>query len=147
MSDTITYDVATDIKTRLTCDWSAGTVPQIDFMWDEKSTGFVGSKREVILIQALKEQIDVFQLQGGAWKHQLPVKVDVRTYTTLVRHNTVVKETGRILKNILRRAGASPVAFIQAYLRGYEDLSYDYRNLFRGVFTVVYLDVTAFTFT
>ena len=149
MSDLILYDVVADIKTRIECDWGmcVGTVPRVDFIWDEKSTGLAGSKQEVILIQPLKEVITAFQLHGDVWRHDIPVKIDIRTYTTLARQNQVVKEVGRILKNILRRAGASPVPFIQAYLRGYESMDEKYRNMFRGVFTIVYRDVTAFTFT
>lgn len=147
MSDTILYDVVADLKLRIVCDWTAGSVPRVDFIWDEKSVGLAGSKQEIVLIQPLKEVITAFQLRGDVWRHDVPVKVDIRTYTTLARHNTVVKEVGRILKNILRRAGASPVAFIQAYLRGYESIDEKYRNMFRGVFTIMYLDVTGFTFT
>jgi len=147
MSDGITYDVVADLKTRLTCDWAICPVPRFDFIWDEKSTGFVGSKQEVVLIEPLKENIVAFQLSGGVWKHELTVRIDIRTYKTLVIHDNVIKEVGRILKNILRRAGAAPVPFIDAHLRGYESMDEKYRNFFRGVFTIVYRDVTAFTFT
>jgi len=99
------------------------------------------------LVQPLKEQIESFQLHGDSWKHELPVKVDIRTYKTLVIQNTVVKEVGRILKNILRRATATPVPFIDAHLRGGESYDADYRNMFRYVFTIVYRDITPFTFT
>jgi len=147
MSDAITYDVVADLKTELVCQWSACPVPRFDFLWDEKSTGFVGSKEEIVLIQPLKEQIVSFQLHGDSWKHELPVKIDIRTYKSLTIHNTVVKEVGRILKNILRRAGASPVTFIDAHLKGGESIDENYRNLFRYVYTIVYRDVTPFTFT
>jgi len=149
MSDAITYDVVADLKLRIATDWCSGVnpVPQVDFIWDEKSTGLAGATKEVVLIQPLKEVITAFQLHGDVWRHDLPVKIDIRTYKTLTRHNAVVKEVGRILKNILRRAGASPVPFIQAYLRGYESIDEKYRNMFRGVFTIMYLDVTGFTFT
>ncbi len=146
MSDLIIYDVVADLKTQLDCQWTACPVPTVNFFWDAKSTGLAGSKQEIILIQPLQEKIVSFQLHGDAWKHELPVKIDVRTYKTLAIHNTVVKETGRILKNILRRAGAT-IPFIDAHLRGYEALDEDYRNFFRGVFTIVYRDVTGFTFT
>jgi len=147
MSDTITYDVVADLVTRLTCDWTACPVPTVELIWDRKATGFVGSKQEVVLVQPLRESISSFQLHGDSWIHELLVKIDVRTYKTLAIQNTIVKETGRILKNILRRAGASPVAFIDAHLRGFESLDEQYRNLFRGVFTIAYRDVTPFTFT
>jgi len=148
MSDTILYDVVADLKTRITDDWNLGTpLPRVDLIWDAKATGFAGSVKETILIQPLKETINTFALSGAAWIHELPVKIDIRSYTTITRHNTIVKEVGRILKNILRRAGATPVAFLDAILKGYESDDADYRNLFRGSFTIVYRDVTAFTFT
>ena len=150
MSDLIIYDVVADLKTRLTCDWNTmcvGPRPDIQFFWDVKSTGFAGATQEVIIIQPLQEKIVPFALHGDAWKHELPVKIDIRTYSTRARQNSVTKEAGRILKNILRRAGASPIAFIDAILKGYESDDSTYRNLFRGWFTIVYRDVTAFTFT
>jgi len=147
MSDTITYDVVADLVTRLTDDWTACPVPTFELIWDRKATGFVGSKKEIVLIQPLRESISSFQLHGDSWIHELLVKIDIRTFKTLAIQNTVVKEVGRILKNILRRAGASPVPFIDAHLRGYESLDEQYRNFFRGVFTIAYRDVTPFTFT
>ena len=151
MSDAILYDVVEDLKLRLCNDWCVPVMcapkPRFDFIWDEKSTGFVGSTQSIVLIQPLKEVITAFQLHGDVWRHDVPVKIDIRTYKNLAVQNTTVKEVGRILKNILRRAGASPVPFIQAYLRGYESIDEKYRNMFRGVFTIMYLDVTDFTFT
>jgi len=149
MSDSIIYDVVQDLKTRLTDDWDCmvSTTPRVDFFWDAKATGFVGSTQNIILIQPLKETINTFALSGAAWIHELPVKIDVRTYTSITDHRDIVKEAGRILKNILRRAGATPVAFLDAILKGYESDDADYRNLFRGSFTIVYRDVTPFTFT
>lgn len=149
MSDAIVYDVVADLKTALSCDWNMCTVtiPSVEFMWDVKATGFAGSVQNTIIIQPLKETINPFALHGDAWIHELPVKIDIRTFTSLVNHNLVVKEAGRVLKNILRRAGEVPVAFLDAILKGYESDDADYRNLFRGSFTIVYRDVTAFTFT
>jgi len=149
MSDSIIYDVVQDLKTRLVCDWDTcvTAVPRVDFFWDAKATGFVGSVQNIILIQPLSESINTFALSGAAWIHELPVKIDVRTYTSITDHRDIVKETGRILKNLLRRAGAIPVTFLDAILKGYESDDSDYRNLFRGSFTIVYRDVTPFTFT
>ena len=148
VSDNITYDVVQDLKTALTCDWNPCTVavPSVEFMWDVKATGFAGSVQNTVIIQPLKETINTFALHGDAWIHELPVKIDIRTYTSLANHNLVVKEAGRVLKNIIRRAGATPVTFLDALLKGYESDDADYRNLFRGSFTIVYRDVTAFTF-
>jgi len=149
MSDAILYDVVADLKTALKCDWNPCTVsvPSVEFMWDVKATGFAGSVQNTIIIQPLGEAITPFALHGDAWMHELSVKIDIRTYGTLANHNTVIKEAGRVLKNILRRAGETPVAFLDAILKGYESDDADYRNLFRGSFTIVYRDVTAFTFT
>jgi len=146
MSDAITYDVVADLETEITGQWCEGTTPRVDVIWCAKSVGLAGSKQETILIQPLKESIVSFQLHGDSWKHEIPVKIDIRTYTTIARQNAVVKETGRILKNILRRASAS-IPFIDAHLRGGESMDEKYRNFFRYVFTIVYRDVTPFTFT
>ena len=151
MSDLITYDVAADLKSELCAQWCVVAMcapkPVFDFIWCEKSTGLAGATVSTVLIQPLKEQIVSFQLHGDSWKHELPVKVDVRTFGNVDRHNVTVKEVGRILKNILRRAGGAPVPFIDAHLRGYETMSEKYRNMFRGVFTIIYRDMTPFTFT
>jgi len=152
MSDAITYDVIEDLKSELCCQWSVAVCvapkPRFDFIFDAKSTGFIGSTQSVVLIQPLKEQIVSFQLHADSWKHELPVKIDIRTFNGgVARQNATVKEIGRILKNIVRRATAAPVTFIDAHLRGGESMDENYRNLFRYVFTIVYRDVTPFTFT
>ena len=153
MSDAITYDVVADLESSLCTGWNTcnAAKPRFDVIWCEKSVGLAGSTQNTVLIQPLKEQIVSFQLHGDSWKHELPVKVDIRTYGTgsagITAHNNIVKETGRILKNILRRAGATPVPFIDAHLRGGESLDEKYRNFFRFVYTIVYRDMTPFTFT
>ena len=151
MSDAITYDVVADIESELCTQWCVSVCcapkPRFDVIWCEKATGLVGSTQSTVLIQPLKESIVSFQLHGDSWKHELPVKIDIRTFKSLTIHNTTVKEVGRILKNILRRAGASPVTFIDAHLRGGESLDEKYRNMFRFVYTIVYRDMTPFTFT
>jgi len=151
MSDAITYDVVADLESELCSQWCVAVCvapkPRFDVIWCEKSTGLIGSTQSTVLIQPLKEQIVSFQLHADSWKHELPVKIDIRTFSGLARQNATVKEVGRILKNIVRRSAAAPVTFIDAHLRGGESMDADYRNLFRYIFTIVYRDVTPFTFT
>ena len=151
MSDAITYDVIADLKNELCTQWCVAVCvapkPRFDFIFDAKATGFIGATQSTVLIEPLKEQIVSFQLHADSWKHELPVKIDIRTFSGLARQNATVKEIGRILKNIVRRASAAPVTFIDAHLRGGETMDENYRNLFRYVFTIVYRDVTPFTFT
>jgi len=140
----ITYDAVTDIISALTTDWGAAPTPTVAREWDTRSVGLDPDTGERIIVKALPEMIKPFQLHGDNYWHEVPIKIDIRTYSTIVRHNTVVQEASRIIKNILRR---SAQGFVDVIIIGSEEESYKVRNMFRHIITLKYRTNKAFTFT
>ena len=99
---------------------------------------------ERIIIEPLNEDIQLFALHGDAHKHELLIKIDMRSYSTLARQNAIVKEVSRIVKNIVRRDSQG---FLDIRPKGIQTLSPELRNMFRDVMTIIYRHVEDHTFT
>lgn len=146
MASLITYDSVLNLQTELTCGWCticAGTAPSVCLIWEEKAVGIGNIKQEFIFIEPINESMKPFQLHGDTWWHEVIIKVDIRTWTTLARHNTVVKETSRIIKNIIRNADDN---FINVIITGSESKVPEYRNIFRHIITLKYTSSESHTF-
>ena len=144
----ITYDAIEDLKCALCTQWDAtclgGVKPEIDFVWDKKLVGFDGEVERIIL-EPLAEPIKVFALHGDAYWHDLMIKVDIRSYKTggTTRQNEIVKETTRIIQNIIRRTGTG---FLQVIIKKSETRNQDYRNMYRHIIDLLYNDVNNHSF-
>ena len=144
----ITYDAIDDLKCALCTQWDAtcagGTKPAIDIVWDKKIVGF-DSDIERIILEPLAEPIKVFALHGDAYWHELMIKIDIRSYKTggTIRQNVIVKETTRIIQNIIRRTGTG---FLQVIIKKSETRNQDYRNMYRHIIDLVYNDVNSHSF-
>jgi len=143
-----TYDAILDLQCILCTQWDAtcqgGTKPTIDLVWDKKLVGFDSDSTERIIIEPLKEKIKGFDIFGQAWWHDVPVVIDIRTYTCgITRQNTVVKEVVRIIKNSIRR---NATGFIQVLIQGSESRNKDYRNMYRHIIDLTYNTVDTVTF-
>jgi hypothetical protein len=144
------YDAILDLQSALCTQWNAcacvcaGAKPTIDFEWDKKVVGFDGDNTERVIIKPLKEKIKIFDIYGRAHWHDVPIILDVRSYTGgITRQNVIVKEVIRIIKNIIRR---SAQGFLQVIIRDSETRNTDYRNMFRHLITLEYQDVDTVTF-
>ena len=142
--DTIIYDAVEDIRNELDTRWKQAREPKIEEVWDIRAVGFGSSGQEVIYITPLTENIKPFDLFGKAYWQELPITLDVRTYTNIKRHKEVVKEIHRIIKNIIRRHNQG---FIQVILKSSEPMNTEIRNMFRQIITIHYISVESFTFT
>ncbi len=144
----ITYDAIEDLKCALCTQWDAtclgGKKPEIDIVWDKKLVGFDGEVERIIL-EPLAEPIKVFALHGDAYWHELMIKVDIRSYKTggTTRQNEIVKETTRIIQNIIRRTGTG---FLQVIIKKSETRNQDYRNMYRHIIDLLYNDVNNHSF-
>lgn len=140
----ISYDSILDLKCALCSQWDAtcqgGAKPAIDLIWDKKVVGFDGDVTERVIITPLVEVINPFDLYGKAYWHEVPIKIDIRTYQSggLNRQNAVVKEVDRIIKNIIRRTSQG---FLQVVIVKHETRNQDYRNMFRHMIDLKYQDV------
>jgi len=143
----ITYDAVIDLKCALCTQWDAtcagGVKPRIREVWCAKLVGFDSDKREEVIISPLTEDIQLFDLFGAAYIHKLLIKLDIRGYTTIGRHNQVVKEVSRIVQNMVRRTSTG---FLTVVIAKSETRNQDYRNMFRHLLDLVYSDVENHTF-
>ena len=145
----ITIDAVLDLKCAFDSDWDAtclgGAKPSTDIIWDKKVVGFDSDTTERIIIQPLGEPVKPFALHGDAYWHDLMIKIDIRTYKTggINRHNEVIKEVDRIIKNIIRR---NTQGFLQVIIGKHETRNADYRNMYRHLIDIKYQDVSNHTF-
>jgi len=146
----ITYDAVADIISAINDDWNktgtGGTskAPRVREVWNTKVTGYGSGTQEEIIIEPIKENIELFALHGDAHKHEVPMKIDIRSYSNSERQNVIVKEVSRIIKNIVRRASQG---FIDIRILDVDTLTPQYRNMYRDVISIIYRDVEDFTFT
>jgi len=145
MPSLITYDAVLNLQTAITCDWGmcVGTAPSVCLIWEEKAVGILNVKQEKVFIEPINESIKPFALHGDSYWHEVIMKVDIRTWTTLTRHNVVVKEVSRIIKNIIRNNDDN---FIDVIIMGSESKSPEYRNIFRHIITLKFRSAESHTF-
>lgn len=112
-------------------------------VWEEKSVGIGNVKQEYIFITPIREPIEPFQLHGDTYWHEVIMKLDIRTYSTIARHKAVVAEVARIVKNIVRNTDDG---FLDVIIMGIDPKTPDVRNIFRDVLTLRYRSAESHTF-
>ena len=132
------YDTIDDVISMIKTKWntgSGGVIPRIERIWDEKTIGFGDQEisKGIILIEAMDEDVKYFSLYGADHMHTIDLTLDVRSYQNLDRHNVIMKELARIIKDQIRRDG-----FIDLRIVGTIPLSRLYRNMFRHMIRVTY---------
>ena len=133
-----TYDVIDDILSMLKTKWNTSTggqIPRIERIWDEKVIGFgdMEVKKGIILIEPMNEGIKYFSLGGTNHLHAIDITLDIRSYQTIDRHNELVKEVARVIKDQITRTGS-----VDIRITGTEPLSRLYRNMFRHMIRLRY---------
>ena len=96
------YATVSDTKSLLADNWTIGNLPDVSFMWDERSTGFMDDRRDFILLTPTNEDAQYFSLHGEDFLHYINVKIDVHTFQNLEYHENVVNEVFRIVKANIR---------------------------------------------
>ena len=133
-----TYDVIDDVISMLKTKWNTSTggqIPRIERIWDEKTIGFgdMEVKKGIILIEPMNEGIKYFSLGGINHLHAIDITLDIRSYQTIDRHNELVKEVARVIKDQITRTGS-----VDIRITGTEPLSRLYRNMFRHMIRLRY---------
>ena len=132
------YDTIDDVISMIKTKWntgSGGVIPRIERIWDEKTIGFGDQEisKGIILIEAMDEDVKYFSLYGADHMHTIDLTLDVRSYQNLDRHNVIMKELARIIKDQIRRDG-----FVDLRIVGTIPLSRLYRNMFRHMIRVTF---------
>ena len=132
------YDTIDDVISMIKIKWNTntgGVIPRIERIWDEKTIGFGDQEisKGIILIEAMDESVKYFSLYGVDHMHTIDLTLDVRSYQNLDRHNVIMKELARIIKDQIRRDG-----FVDLRIVGTIPLSRLYRNMFRHMIRVTF---------
>ena len=132
------YDTIDDVISMIKTKWNTstgGVIPRIERIWDEKTIGFGDQEisKGIILIEAMDEDVKYFSLYGADHMHTINLTLDVRSYQNLDRHNVIMKELARIVKDQIRRT-----SFVDLRIVGTVPLSRLYRNMFRHMIRVTF---------
>jgi hypothetical protein len=133
MAGSTIYDSATELKTLLNDKWSNSTTPDITFVWEERSTGFMDDRRDFILISPTTENTQYFGLHGEDFLHEVFINLQVHTFQNIEHNQNVVNEVFSIIKSNIR--GSTYVDLMIISSSNNNDL---YRNIYRHNITVRY---------
>lgn len=122
------YASVSEMKLLLEENWTLSSVPDISFMWEEKSTGFLDDRREFILLTPTNEDPEYFGLYGSDFLHHVFVKIDVHSFQNLEHHENIVNEVFRIVKGSIRSLNNTYVDLLVVNSIHDNDL---YRNIYR----------------
>ena len=127
------YATVTDTKNLLLDNWSLSTTPDITFMWEERSTGFMDDRRDFILLTPTNEDPQYFGLYGQDFLHYISVKIEVHSYQNLEHHENLVNGIFRIIKANIRRTDFVDLMATSSYHDN--DM---FRNMYRHTIIIRY---------
>jgi len=128
-----TYDAVDDIIDLVRTKWSNLRPPHITKVWEKRTVGFIDDRSDEIIVSPKGENIEYFGLGGTAFWHEQIIELDIRTYQDIKRHNKVVKEIVKIIKDNIVGTTYTDLRVIGSYSRNYQ-----YRNMFSYVVTISY---------
>jgi hypothetical protein len=133
MGNSNMYQSADDAKNLIIDNWSLSSQPDITFLWEEKSTGFMDDRRDFILITPTNEDPQYFGLYGQDFLHTIYVKIEIHSFQNLQHHEDLTDEVFRIVKANIR--GTTYVDLMLMQSNHENDL---YRNIYRHTIVMKY---------
>tara|TARA_R110000851_G_scaffold42514_2_gene105638 strand:- start:7168 stop:7584 length:417 start_codon:yes stop_codon:yes gene_type:complete len=128
-----TYDAVNDIIDLVRTKWSSLRPPHITKVWEKRTVGFIDDRSDEIIVSPKGENIEYFGLGGTAFWHEQIIELDIRTYQNIDRHNKVVKEIVKIIKENIVGTTYTDLRVVGSYSRNFQ-----YRNMFSYVVTISY---------
>ena len=128
-----TYDAVDDIISLIKTKWSNLRPPHITKIWEKRTVGFIDDRSDEVLVSPKGEDITYFGLGGSSFWHNQVIELEVRTYQDIERHNRVVKEIVKIIKDNIVGTTYTDLRVIGSFSRNYQ-----YRNMFSYVLTLSY---------
>lgn len=122
---------ASILKSLVIDNWSLSNSPQVDFVWEEKTVGFMDDRQDSILLTPTNENMEYFGLYAADFYHAVNLRIDIYTYQNLEHHENMVNELFRILK-----ANVRSTKYIVLTITGSYNENDSYRNIYRHVITV-----------
>lgn len=128
-----TYDAVDDIISLIKSKWSNLRPPTISKVWDKRTVGFIDDRSDQVILSPKGEDISYFGLGGSAFWHDQMIEMEIRTYQDIKRHNSVVKEIVKIIKDNIVGDNYTDLRVIGSFSKNYQ-----YRNMFSYVVTISY---------
>ena len=128
-----TYDAVDDIISLIKTKWSNLRPPTISKVWDKRTVGFIDDRSDQVILSSKGEDINYFGLGGSAFWHDQMIEMEIRTYQDIDRHNSVVKEIVKIIKDNITGTTYTDLRVIGSFSKNYQ-----YRNMFSYVVTISY---------
>ena len=128
-----TYDAVDDIISLIKSKWSNLRPPTISKVWDKRTVGFIDDRSDQVILSPKGEDINYFGLGGSAFWHDQMIEMEIRTYQDIDRHNSVVKEIVKIIKDNITGTTYTDLRVIGSFSKNYQ-----YRNMFSYVVTISY---------
>ena len=128
-----TYDAVDDIISLIKSKWSNLRPPTISKVWDKRTVGFIDDRSDQVILSPKGEDISYFGLGGSAFWHDQMIEMEIRTYQDIDRHNSVVKEIVKIIKDNITGSTYTDLRVIGSFSKNYQ-----YRNMFSYVVTISY---------
>jgi hypothetical protein len=129
----ITYDAVDDIIDLIRTKWSNLRPPHITKVWEKRTVGFIDDRSDEIILSPKGENIEYFGLGGSAFWHEQIMEMDIRTYQDIKRHDKVVKEVVKIIKDNIVGTTYTDLRVIGSFSRNFQ-----YRNMYSYVLTLSY---------
>ena len=128
-----TYDAVDDVISLIKDKWSTIRPPHITKVWEKRTVGFIDDRSDEIIVSPKGEDVQVFGVGGSAYWHEQVIELDIRTYQDIDRHNKVVKEVVKIIKDNMVGSTYTDFRIIGSYSRNFQ-----FRNMFDYVVTLSY---------
>ena len=128
-----TYDAVDDIISLIKSKWSNLRPPTISKVWDKRTVGFIDDRSDQVILSPKGEEIQYFGLGGSAFWHNQIIEMEIRTYQDIDRHNSVVKEIVKIIKDNITGTTYTDLRVIASFSKNYA-----YRNMYSYVVTISY---------
>jgi len=128
-----TYDAVDDIISLIKTKWANLRPPHITRVWEKRTVGFIDDRSDEIIISPKGENIEYFGFGGSSYWHEQILELDIRTYQDIDRHNNVVKEIVKIIKDNIVGTTYTDLRVTGSYSRNFQ-----YRNMFSYVLTLSY---------
>ena len=128
-----TYDAVDDIIDLVRTKWSSLRPPHITKVWEKRTVGFIDDRSDEIIVSPKGENIQYFGLGGSSFWHEQIMELDIRTYQDSKRHNKVVKEVVRIIKDNIVGTSYTDLRVIASFSRNFK-----FRNMYSYIITVSY---------
>ena len=128
-----TYDAVDDTISLIKSKWSNLRPPTISKIWDKRTVGFIDDRSDQVILSPKGEDISYFGLGGSAFWHDQMIEMEIRTYQDIKRHNSVVKEIVKIIKDNIVGDNYTDLRIIGSFSKNYQ-----YRNMFSYVVTISY---------